>query len=192
MIAGLEGTIAHIAPDHLVLNVGGVFYRVFMPGTTVAGMGKVGDKAHVYTHLYVREDQLALYGTADERSLRMFEQLLTVSGIGPKVALSILSTMPVEALENAIAAGNVDLLKRVPGIGAKTAARMILEMKGKIDIVLAAGVSLSPTAAGDVVDALTGLGYSPAEIQAALSAVPKDSEFNTEEMVMFALKRLGR
>ncbi|HVF98682.1 MAG TPA: Holliday junction branch migration protein RuvA [Chloroflexia bacterium] len=192
MIVGLEGKIVTLGADHVVLNVSGVFYKVSMPGTAVPGLGKVGETARVHTHLYVREDQMALYGTSDERSLRMFEQLLTVTGIGPKVALSILGTMPLEALENAIASGNVDLLTRVPGIGRKTASRMVLEMKGKIDILAASGISISPSAATEVVDALMGLGYSPAEIQSALSALPKDHELATEEMVMFALKRLGR
>lgn len=192
MIVGLEGVIASMGTDHVVLNVSGVFYRVFMPGTTVAGLGKVGDTVKVYTHMYVREDQMALYGTEDERSLRMFEQLLTVSGIGPKVALSILGTMPVDALESAVSSGNVDLLTRVPGIGRKTASRMVLEMKGKIDILSAAGISASPSVAGEVVEALTGLGYSAVEIQTALSSLPKDHELGTEDMVMFALKKLGR
>jgi Holliday junction DNA helicase RuvA len=122
----------------------------------------------------------------------MFETLLSVSGIGPKVALNILSTMPVEALENAIATGNVDILTRIPGIGRKTASRLVLELKGKLDLIVAAGITASPSAASEVVEALTGLGYSPAEIQAALSTLSKDQELSTEDMVMYALKRLGR
>ncbi len=192
MIAGLEGTVASVARDHVVLNVGGVFFKVFMPASTIASVGAVGDTARVHTHLYVREDQLALYGAPEERQLRLFESLLTVSGIGPKVALSILSSMPVDALESAIASGNVDLLTRVPGIGRKTASRLVLEMKGKLDLMAAAGISASPSAATEVVEALTGLGYSPVEIQGALSGLPKDHELGTEEMIMFALKRLGR
>ena len=97
MIAGLEGIIATQGADHIVLNVSGVYYKVFMPGSSISQLGRIGEKAHVYTHLYVREDQMALYGTAEERQLRMFETLLGVSGIGPKVALSILSTMPVDS-----------------------------------------------------------------------------------------------
>lgn len=192
MIAGLEGNIATLAGDHVVLNVAGVFYRVFMPGSMIGTLGRVGDKARLYTHLYIREDQMALYGTPDERQLKMFESLLTVSGIGPKVALSILSTMPPDALESAIAAGNVDLLTRVPGIGRKTASRLVLELKGKLDLVAAAGIMASPSAASEVVEALSGLGYTPGEIQAALSGLPKDEELTTEDMVMYALKRLGR
>lgn len=193
MIVGLEGTVSTFGSDHVVLNVGGVFYKVFMPGTTVATVAKVGKKVRVHTHLYVREDQLTLYGTADERQLKMFESLLGVSGIGPKAALSILGTMPMDALENAIANGNVDLLTRVPGIGRKTASRLVLELKGKLDITASvAGTSIPQSAASEVVDALGGLGYGPAEIQAALTALPTDTELTTEEMIMFALKRLGR
>jgi Holliday junction DNA helicase RuvA len=192
MIAGLEGTVASVGADHVVLNVSGVYYRVFMPGTAVAQVGKVGEKTRVHTHLYVREDQMALYGATDERGIKMFETLLGVSGIGPKVALSILGTMPVDSLENAISGGNVDLLTRIPGIGRKTASRLVLELKGKLDIMSAIGITTTPTAAGEVVEALTGLGYSPAEIQAALSDMPKGVEYSTEEMVLHALKRLGR
>lgn len=193
MIVGLEGTVASFGGDHVVLNVGGVFYKVFMPGSTVATVGKVGKKARVHTHLYVREDQLTLYGTADERQLKMFETLLGVSGIGPRAALSILGTMQVDALENAIANGNVDLLTRVPGIGRKTASRLVLELKGKLDLTASvAGTAIPQSTAAEVVEALSGLGYSPAEIQAALMALPADTEQSTEEMIMFALKRLGR
>ncbi len=193
MIVGLEGTVAAFAGDHIVLNVGGVFYKVFMPGTAVASIAKVGKKAKVHTHLYVREDQLTLYGTEDDRQLKMFETLLAVTGIGPKAALSILGSMPMDALENAIANGNVDLLTRVPGIGRKTASRLVLELKGKLDITASiAGTAIPPSAAAEVVEALAGLGYNPAEIQAALMALPADAELSTEEMIMFALKRLGR
>jgi Holliday junction DNA helicase RuvA len=192
MIVGLQGQLASISGDHVVLNVGGIFYKVSMPGSYIGALGKPGDTVRVHTHLYVREDQMALYGTTDERQLRFFESLLTVSGIGPKVALSILSTMPVDSLESAIAAGNVDLLTRIPGIGRKTASRLVLEMKGKLDLVAAAGITATPSAAAEVVEALSGLGYSPAEIQTALSGLPKDVEMGVEDMVMAALKRLGR
>jgi Holliday junction DNA helicase RuvA len=192
MIAGLEGTVAEVGTDNVVINVGGVFYRVFMPGSAIPTVGKVGDKTSLHTFLYVREDQLALYGSRDERQLKLFQTLLGVSGIGPKVALSILSSMPVDSLENAIASGNVDLLTRVPGIGRKTASRLVLEMKGKLDLLSAVGLAASPSAASEVVEALSGLGYGPAEIQAALSGLPHDEELSTEEMIMFALKRLGR
>jgi Holliday junction DNA helicase RuvA len=192
MIAGLEGVVASFGADHIVLNVGGVFYRVFMPASDVAANARAGQKLRVHTHLYVREDQLTLYGSTDERQLKMFESLLTVTGVGPKAALAILSALPVEALENAIATGNVDLLTRVPGIGRKTASRLVLELKGKLELVASAGVTAAPGAASEVVEVLSGLGYTAAEIQAALSALPGDRELSAEEMVMLALRQLGR
>jgi Holliday junction DNA helicase RuvA len=192
MIAGLEGTLAAIGADHVLINVGGVFYKVSMPGSAIGTLGAIGETVRVHTYLYVREDQLALFGATSERQLRLFESLLTVTGIGPKAALSILSTLQPDALETAIAAGDVDALTRVPGIGRKTASRLILELKGKLDLVAAAGILTTPSAAAEVVEALSGLGYTGAEIQAALSGLPKDEELTTEDMVMFALKRLGR
>ncbi len=192
MIAGLEGIVISVGADNVVLNVSGVFYRVYMPVTGLAQLSRPGEVSRVHTFLYVREDQLALYGTPDERGIRMFETLLAVSGIGPKVALSILGTMPVDALENAISSGNVDLLTRIPGIGRKTASRLVLELKGKLDLTASIGLNVSPSSTSEVVDALTGLGYSPAEISAALADMSKDVEHTTEEMVLHALKRLGR
>ncbi len=192
MIAGLEGTLDSVGADHIVLKVSGVFYKVSMPGSSISGLGKTGDTVRVHTYLYVREDQLALYGMTSDRQLKLFESLLTVSGIGPKVALSILSSMQPDALEAAISSGNVDLLTRVPGIGKKTASRLVLELKGKLDLMAAVGIIASPTAASEVVEALGSLGYSGAEIQAALSGLPKEEEMSTEDMIMFALKRLGR
>jgi holliday junction DNA helicase RuvA len=192
MIAGLEGTVFQVGGDYAILNVGGVFYRVSMPTSSLASLGGAGATARLFTYLYVREDQLALFGTTEERQIRLFETLLGVSGIGPKAALSILGTMPVDALENAIAEGNVDLLTRVPGIGRKTASRLVLELKGKLDLMAVAGIAAAPTGAADAMDALTSLGYSAAEIQAALATLPKDAPLSTEEIVMHALKRLGR
>jgi Holliday junction DNA helicase RuvA len=192
MIAGLEGKISALGTDHVVLNVGGVFYRVAMPGPLVGGIGQVGDTIRLHTHLYVREDQLALFGAPEERQIKLFETLLGVSGIGPKAALTIMGTMPVDALQGAIASGNIQLLTRIPGIGAKSAARLVLELKGKIDANTLAAATPATVATGEVVEALSSLGYNPAEIQAALSAIPKDSEMGTEDMIMFALKRLGR
>lgn len=192
MIAGLEGKIAALGQDHVTLNVGGVYYRVAMAGSLIASLGRVGDVAFVHTHLYVREDQLALFGAPEERQIRLFETLLGVSGIGPKAALAIMGTMPVDALEAAIASGNIGVLTRIPGIGRKSAERLVLELRGKISAGALAAATPATEATGEVVEALSSLGYNPAEIQAALSLMPKDSEMGTEEMILFALKRLGR
>jgi Holliday junction DNA helicase RuvA len=192
MIAGLEGKISVLGSDYVVLNVGGVFYRVVMSAALVGTLGPVGKVTHVHTYLYVREDQLALYGAPEERQIRLFETLLGVSGIGPKGALAIMGTMPIEALEGAIASGNIDLLTKIPGIGRKSAARLVLELRGKIDSSTLAASTPATVATGEVVEALSSLGYNPAEIQAALASLPKDNEMSTEDMIMFALKRIAR
>ena len=192
MIVGLRGSVAAVAADHVVLDVGGVMYRVNMPASSIPGVGVVGDTTRVFTHLYVREDQMALYGTTDERQLRMFESLLAVSGIGPKAGLAILSALPVDQLDDAISSGNVDILTKVPGIGRKTATRLVIELKGKVDLFAAMGMAGGTSAAAEAIEALTNLGYGPSEIQAALAGLPKDEQIGTEEMVMHALKRLGR
>ena len=190
----VRGRLVRATPERVVIETGGVGYDVHVSLVTFSELDRagVGAEVAIHVHTHVREDQLALYGSPDERQLKLFESLLGVTGIGPKVALSILGTMPPDALENAIATGNVDLLTRAPGIGRKTATRLVLELKGKLDIVTSAGIMATPSAASEVVEALTGLGYSPAEIQAALSHVPRDEQLTTEEMVLFAIQRLGR
>src|SRR5689334_20194800 len=130
MIAGLEGTVVRREADYVILNVGGVHYKAAVSAQTLAGLE--GPRVQLATYLYVREDALQLYGFASLEEEELFEQVLNVSGIGPKSALALVGSMAPEALRQAIQAGNVDALKRVPGIGAKTAQRLILELKGKL------------------------------------------------------------
>jgi Holliday junction DNA helicase RuvA len=130
MIAGIEGPIVRRGTDYVVVNVGGVHYRASVSPQTLAGLE--GDHVQLATYLYVREDALQLYGFASMEEEELFEQILNVSGIGPKGALALVGSMPPATLHQAIQAGNVDALKRVPGIGAKTAQRLILELKGKL------------------------------------------------------------
>lgn len=190
MIASLHGKIQARTDDSLVLNVGGVGYRVRVPTPTLAALGAVGSDAMLYTHLHVREDDLSLYGFATEDELRLFEKLLTVSGIGPKVGMGILSSASTDSIRYAIAQGNADALTAFPGIGKKTAQRLVLELKGKIDLTgLSAAGELSPVDE-DVMNALINLGYSAAEATRAARAVP-DSAQSVEERVRVALQFLG-
>jgi len=122
MIASLRGAIRKVGPDHLVVEVGGVGFRVFVAATTLSQSGTVGDVVSLVTHLQVREDVLALYGFSNEDELTVFELFLNVSGVGPRVALSLLSAAPVDALRAAIADGNVGFFTRVPGIGRRRRA----------------------------------------------------------------------
>lgn len=184
MIAQLTGTIARRAGGFVILDVNGVGYKVSVPLSVLENLppedeGNV-QKVTLVTHLIVREDDLSLYGFGSETELRAFELLLTVSGVGPKVALALLSALTVEDLAHAIADEDVRTLTRVPGVGAKTAQRMVLELKDKFAALgfenkmslLASGGGRQTTvrrddALGDVVSALTNLGYNKAEAERA-------------------------
>lgn len=190
MIATLHGKIQARTEDALIVNVGGVGFRVRVPTNTLANLGAVGSEVQLFTHLHVREDEIALYGFATEDERNLFETLLTVSGIGPKVGLGILSAAPADTLRIAIAQGNLDVLTAIPGIGKKTAQRLILELKGKIDVSGLGEVSELTPLDKDVIDALINLGYSAAEATRAARAVPSNVQ-TLEERVRVALQHLG-
>lgn len=198
MIAAIRGRLEARGSDFLVVEMGGLSLRVFAPTNVISEAGGIGDEVRLHTHLYVREDQLALYGFLNPAQLSLFEVLLGVSGIGPKGALGILSAAPVETLQAAIAEGNTDLLTSVPGIGKKTAARLVIELKGKLDISaymggVPSGGAEVPTIYRDAMDALTHLGYTTAEVRAALQGLPTgdDAPRSSEEMVLAGLRRLS-
>ena len=146
----------------------------------------------LFTHLRVRENDLALYGCGSEDELALFELLLSVSGVGPKVALAMLSTMPSDSLRLAIAQGNAEVLTRVPGIGPKMAKKIIFHLKDKVEVEFAPEVvPLLTEADAEVIAALTSLGYSVVEAQAALQSLP-DEEMEIEERVRLALAYFAR
>ncbi len=190
MIASLHGKIQARTDDALTLNVGGVGYRVRVPTGTLANLGAIGSEAQLYTHLHVREDEMSLYGFASEDELGLFEKLLTVSGIGPKVALGILSSASPDAIRYAIAQGDADALTAFPGIGKKTAQRLVLELRGKIDLSSLAGAGELTPVDQDVMNALITLGYSAAEASRAARSVPSSVKA-IEERVRIALQYLG-
>jgi len=190
LIASLHGKLQARTDNALILSVGGIGYRVRVTAQTLANLGAVGSDAHLYTYLRVREDELSLYGFATEDELDLFETLLTVSGIGPKVGLGILASAPVDTLRFAIAQGNVEMLTAIPGIGKKTAQRLVLELKGKIDVSGLKDAGELSAADEDVVDALLNLGYSAAEATRAARAVPASAQA-VEERVRVALQYLG-
>ncbi|MBM2825365.1 MAG: Holliday junction helicase subunit RuvA [Dehalococcoidales bacterium] len=193
MIARLHGRLESLGSDWAVINVGGIGFQVHMSTSTLSILGNVGIEVHLYTHLHLREDNVTLYGFLAAEEQQLFEMLLTVSGVGPKIALAMLSTMSVEQASTAIATGNVELLTVVPGIGKKTAQRLILELKDKISAGLVA------TPAGqlvqentDVLSALTTLGYSVAEATQAITSLPLASDLSLEEKIKRALQYFGR
>jgi len=190
MIATLHGKLQSRTDDSLIVNVGGVGFRVRVPSGTLANLGAVGSEVMLFTHLHVREDDLSLYGFAAEEELRLFETLLTVSGIGPKVAMGVLSSAPVDTLRIAIAQGNLEVLTALPGIGKKTAQRLVLELKGKVDVSGLGEVGELTPLDEDVMNALINLGYSAAEATRAARSVPSSAK-TVEERVRIALQYLG-
>ncbi len=192
MIAGIRGTLEGRGPGWALSAVGGMVLRVHMSTSTLSELGSVGQQVSLRTHLYFREDVIALYGFASDEELGLFQSLTGVSGVGPRVALSLLSALPPQQLSLAIATGNVDMLTHAPGVGKKLAGRVVLELKGKLEAALAFS-PLAATAEADVqvIAALTALGYSLSEASRAAAALPA-ADLPLEEKVRLALQGLGR
>jgi holliday junction DNA helicase RuvA len=188
MIATLRGEISQIEETALILEVGGVGLRVFVPAP-VRGKTKVGEILLLYTHLVVREDALTLYGFESQAERELFNILLGVDGVGPKVALSVLSTMTIDSIQRAVFAEESDILSRVPGVGKKTAQKMALHLKDKLKPMDAlATVAAMSDKDSEVLAALTALGYSVVEAQSAIQSLPKDAPDETEERLRLALQ----
>ncbi len=188
MIASLAGKLESLSGDSAVINVGGVGFLVYIPTSTLSTLGATGTEVRLYTHFHLREDSATLYGFAATAELELFQTLINVSGLGPKLALAMLSAMDVEKLTMAIATSNADLLIVIPGIGKKMANRLILELKDKI----AAGWITTPAAElaaenTDVLAALTSLGYSASEATSAVATLPPDQNLSLEEKIKLAL-----
>jgi holliday junction DNA helicase RuvA len=192
MIAGLSGKLESVGINWAIVNVGGISFQVFLPTSTLTTLGNVGKDVRLHTHLHVREDNLTLYGFSSTRELALFQTLITVSGIGPKIALATLSAMDAEQLTLAIASGNADLLTSIPGIGKKTANRIILELKDKIGASVSAIQELEAIQENsEVLAALTSLGYSVSEATRAVSTLQPSSHLSLEEKVKLVLQYLG-
>jgi Holliday junction DNA helicase RuvA len=192
MIGLIRGEIFEKGDDHLLVDVNGVGYVVHVPTDLLDRLD--GGYVTLHTHMHVRETEMTLYGFADREQLELFRTLLGVQGIGPKVALSILSHVPIETLRQAVAREEAALLARVPGIGPKKARQIVFALRDKIEFedVWSAGPVISD-ADNEVIAALTTLGYSVAEAQAALRALPQDARQEpVEEKVRMALSSLSR
>lgn len=193
MIASLRGSLARKGPDHIVVEIGGLGLKVFAPAPFIERLRAPGVEVSLATHLHVRESEMSLYGFATAEELELFELLLRVSGIGPRMALNAMSFLPPETLREAIAHGDTATLVRIPGIGPKVAQRLVIDLREKL------GASLSPesvsfrgitAAEAEVIEGLTALGYSVNEAQEAARALP-DEAISLEERILGALQYLG-
>lgn len=193
MISRLFGRLLEKKPPQILIDVGGVGYELDVPMSTFYNLPELGAELILYTHLSVREDAHLLYGFGTQNERSLFRLLLKVNGVGPKLALSVLSGLTVEKLQDAVSRQEVGVLTRIPGIGKRTAERLILELKDKLGTAtISATITNSPQADSrrDLVDALLALGYSEREAGWALDKVPADAPL--EEGIRQALKLLSR
>jgi len=197
VIGRLRGTlVARSQRGEVVLDVGGVGYRISVSPATAVALGPVGDDVVVHTHLHVREDALTLFGFATAEGRDCFESLLGAHGVGPGLALAILSVHGPDELRRVVLEGDLDALMLVPGVGRKTAARLLLELKSRLDVALGTGFDAEgPSGAaggssrGEVRAALAALGYQPDEVRRALVDLPAEGDLPT--LVRSALQALG-
>jgi Holliday junction DNA helicase RuvA len=187
MIGRLSGTVWGIGEGHVVVRAGGIGLQVRVPSGVLAQLDGVGRPVELFTHLHVRENELALYGFLTEEELTLFKLLLSISGVGPKVALALLGTVSPDALRQAVVQEEPGLLSRVPGIGPKTARAIIFHLKDKLVPAGADAVRLLSDTDAEVIAALTGLGFSLVEAQAALQSLARDEDLSVEERVRQAL-----
>jgi len=194
MIAALTGRIVVRAADHCVLDVAGVGYRVAMSTGSLAALPAAGDTVTLHTYLHVRPEDLALFGFENMAEKALFEKLITVSGVGPKVALAALSAYPAATLAEAIVAEDAAIVSSIPGVGKKTAQRIILDLKDKLSTA-AAGADQAARASGvggavtEAKDALIAMGFSAAEVASALKGTEPGAD--AQSLLKAALRRLG-
>jgi Holliday junction DNA helicase RuvA len=187
MIARLAGTVWAVGEEHLVVRTGGLGFHVTVPSSVLQQWGEVGQSVELFTYLNVRENELSLYGFLTAEDLTLFKLLLSISGVGPKVALALLGTLSAQRLRQAVAHKDEGALSQVSGIGPKTAKAIIFHLQDKL-----AAPAVEPAPAlregdADVIAALTGLGFSIVEAQAALQSLPQDESLSVEERVRLAL-----
>ncbi len=199
MIALLTGTVAYKAPDTVILDVGGVGYRVQIPFSTYFELPEPGTVCTLHVHTHVKEDAIHLFGFRSAQEKQCFQLLLSVSGVGPKLARDILSNIQPPELAAALANGNLTRLSAIPGIGKKTAERLVLELKDKVrklDIAQPQSSAMQPSAATEILDdvasALTNLGYKDSQVRKILDELPLPVNASMETILKLALKQLMR
>jgi len=190
MIGRLTGLLAEKSPPQLLIDVNGVGYEVDVPMSSFYNLPGLGEKVTLLTHFVVREDAQVLFGFLTHEERATFRKLVKILGVGPRMALSILSGLSVNELAQAVSQQDSARLTKVPGIGKKTAERLLLELKGKLGDALSAPVSVTQGAQSDILQALLALGYSDREAAAALKALPAD--VGVSDGIKLALKSLAR
>ena len=174
------------------MTVGGVTLQVFVPSNTISALGPTGSAVSLHTLLRIRDEQPLLYGFPDDATSQLFTLLTGVSGVGPRLALALLSSLDSAALQVAIASGDAAALAAAPGVGRRTANRIILELRGKVEDIEGGGMISSSGADGEVLAALSALGYSASEVKAAVDALPNSEDLTVEDRIRLALQQFAR
>lgn len=198
MIGSLKGNVSHLAADHCLLENNGIGFRVFMPAISLSQI-KIGQEIRVFTYMSVREDAILLYGFLTQEYYQLFLQLTSVSGVGPRVAMGVLSAVKPDAFYLAIKNRDLKALTKLPGIGKKMAERLILELKDKVetldvfdDVQSTSSIdSAENNATSEAIEALRTLGYANSEIYPVVKAIPNCSELSTETIIRQALKNMA-
>lgn len=188
VIAGVEGILKSQGDNWIIVDVGGLSFRLQAPASTLAVLGAPGERVQLHTHLQVRDDSMALFGFATAEELRLFELLIGVTGVGPKVALALLSALSPERFALAVTSGDDQLLSSISGVGKKTAARIVLELRGKFEQVTAGALY----AHEDVRAALMSLGYTAAEAARAVAALTDSPDLTLEDKIKLALSHFAK
>lgn len=201
MYSYIKGVLAELEEDAIVVETGGIGYHIYTTGQTFSRLPSLGDEVKIYTYLYIREDAMLLYGFCSKDELRVFKLLLGVSGIGPKGALAILSVMTTDDLRFAVLGDDAKTIAKAPGVGVKTAQRLILELRDKLSIEDAFEEKLSQAedtardrakgAKNEAVQALVALGYSSSEALKALGGIAITEETDVEDLLKAALKNMA-
>lgn len=187
MIDTIQGILQHVNDRSIILELGGVGIHIDIPSSVLESSPGIGKPFFLYTKLIIKDENLQLFGFISIEQRELFNTLLKISGVGPRLALAILSTLSPEVLQNAIVNDQADILVQVPGIGAKTAARIIFYLKDKLELPLV-GVKITSELENEVLSVLTALGYSIVEAQSALQSIPHDSPEDIESRVRLALQ----
>ena len=189
LVSSVKGTLEGVGPDWADVDIGGVTLRVSAPDSTLRSIGAAGGQVKLLTTLQVREDSLTLFGFGTEEERSVFEALITINGVGPRLALGVLSQLSPDSLAAAVQAGDANAIATVHGVGRKTAGRIVLELKGKLPESWSSAASSYED--DEVLDALTSLGYSAIEVRRAVAEIADGASLSVEEKVRRVLERMG-
>jgi Holliday junction DNA helicase RuvA len=191
VIVKVHGVLEAVGPDWAHIRVGGVTLQVFVPASSIAGLGSLGASVGLHTELRIRDEQPVLFGFTSPDYLTLFQLLNAVSGVGPRLSLALLSALGATGLQQAISNEDITALASAPGVGRRIAGRIVLELKGKLDPTGDAAIPTPLAADSEVIAALTALGYSPNEARSAVAGLDKDPELTVEDRIRLALQQFG-